>query len=170
MGVGRKPKPLEMKLLAGNPGKRPLKKNRLVVPCGKLVMPDYFSQEEAAIWNKYMEIIPKRMITVLDQDVFITYIEQVAIKNQAMRELKAMAEDHRKPDGSTAFMAVETERGWVKNPLITVIDTCAKNIRYYASELGFTAASRERLGSAGGEEEINPFAQFKKPAANQTTA
>jgi P27 family predicted phage terminase small subunit len=170
MGVGRKPKTLEMKILTGNPGKRTLKKNRAVAPAGKLRMPTDFSEEESAIWIETLRDSPRGVVKPADRELFIAFCEEVAIKRQAMRELKQAALDGAKPDGSTTFLSVETERGWVKNPLITVRDTSIKNIRYLASELGLSPASRERLGSAGGEEEINPFAQFKKPAANQTTA
>jgi P27 family predicted phage terminase small subunit len=174
MGVGRKNKTLEMKILAGNPGKRSLKKNRAVAPAGRLRMPADFSEEKAQIWNETIASAPRGVLKPADTELLISFVEQVALRRQAQRELEVMAKDNAKEqaDGTivSAYLAVETERGWVKNPLITVIDTAVKNIRYLASELGLSPASRERLGSAGGEEEINPFAQFKKPAANQTTA
>jgi phage terminase small subunit len=56
-----------------------------------------------------------------------------------MRELKQMGIDNHKPDGTTQYLTIETERGWVKNPLVTVLDTAAKQIRSLGAELGLTS-------------------------------
>lgn len=151
-----------MKLVTGNPGKRALNKKRAVAPAGNLILPDYFSEEQAAIWHESIANAPKSVLRPADRELLIAFCEQVAIKRQAQRELKQAALDGAKADGSTTFLSVETERGWVKNPLITVVDTAVKNIRYLASELGLSPASRERLGSQDEDETANPWAQFKK--------
>jgi P27 family predicted phage terminase small subunit len=170
MGVGRKNKTLEMKLLTGNPGKRSLNKSRAVAPAGKLILPDYFSEEQAAIWNETIANAPKRVLRPADRELLIAFCEQVAIKRQAQRELNKAAADRRTEDGSTEYLSVETERGWVKNPLITVVDTAVKNIRYLASELGLSPASRERLGSQDEDETENPWSQFKKTPSAENPA
>jgi P27 family predicted phage terminase small subunit len=155
---GRKPKSNEEKELTGsrrvNKGKRPK------APSGPMKCPIHFSIEERSIWDETLASAPKGVIKPADTELLTTFCEQVAIRRQAMRELAAIAEDNRKPDGSTQVMAVETERGWVKNPLITVADSCAKNIRSLASELGLSPASRERLASKQDDSSEDPWENF----------
>jgi len=109
--------------------------------------PAYFSDEERVIWDHSLAASALGVIKPADQELLITFCQQVAIQRQAMRELKVMAEKNKQVDGSTSYMTVTTERGVVKNPLLTVLDASAKTIRALASELGFSPASRERLTS-----------------------
>lgn len=158
---GRKPKSDAEKSLTGS--RRVSKGKKVKTPDGALQCPVYFTDEEREIWTASLANAPKGVIKPADIEVLITFCEQVAIRRQAMRELRSQAEEHRKEDGSTEVMTVETERGWVKNPLITVVDTCAKNIRSYASELCFTPASRERLASKMPSESDDPWENFEAP-------
>jgi P27 family predicted phage terminase small subunit len=156
---GRKPKSDEEKALTGNPGKRKLNKNRPQAPDGPMKCPAYFNREQRTIWEETLANAIKGTMKPSCIEVLITYCVQVSIQRQAMRELAQMMKDN-----SAHVMTVETERGWVKNPLITVIDTCAKNIRSYASELCLTVASQQRLASKLDEGEEDPWANFDTPA------
>jgi hypothetical protein len=48
---GRNRKPLEVKKVQGNPGRRPLNENRPEPPAGPLGCPEWMSEEEANIWG-----------------------------------------------------------------------------------------------------------------------
>ena len=146
MGRGRKPSPTGLKIALGNPGKRPIR-NCVIAPRGIMQCPSHFTDEEKLIWGQSTAASAYGVIKPADQELLITFCQQVAIQRQAMRELMVMAERNRQADGSTSYMTVATERGIVKNPLLTVLDASAKTIRALASELGFSPASRERLTS-----------------------
>lgn len=153
---GRKPKTDAERAAEGYRGHNPKRKNQPQAPEGALRCPLYFSDEERSIWDQTLADAPFDVIRPADVEVLIAFCQQVGIARQAMRELKQMAEENRKPDvelpdgtvvpGSTHVMTVETERGWVKNPLVTVLDGTSKTIRSLASELGLSPISRERLG------------------------
>ena len=143
---GRKPKTDAERAAEGYRGHNPKRKNQPKAPEGQLKCPLFFSDEERDIWEQTLANAPFDVIRPADVEVLIAFCQQVSIARQAMRELKQTAEDNRKPDGTTNVMTVETERGWVKNPLVTVLDSTSKTIRSLASELGLSPISRERLG------------------------
>jgi phage terminase small subunit len=51
--AGRPPKPTVLKLLTGNPGKRPLPKNEPKSPPGKALPPDWLDPVARALWDQY---------------------------------------------------------------------------------------------------------------------
>lgn len=51
--AGRPPKPTALKLLTGNPGRRPLPKNEPKPPAGKAEPPDWLSPMARKLWDKY---------------------------------------------------------------------------------------------------------------------
>lgn len=137
---GRKPKTTEEKKITGNPGKRRLNAVRPDAPEGLLRCPVFFTPEEAEIWAHTLKSAPLGVIKPADSELLAAFVQQVAIHRQAILELRSSASLFR---GKLHFMTIE--EGSTKNPLITVIDSCAKNIRALGSELGLTPASRERL-------------------------
>ncbi len=161
--TGRKPLTAEQKRIVGS--REPINHRRPKVVRGALRCPEYFGDAEKAVWDETLAVLPEGVESPAYRQLLITFCGQVVIRMQAMGELRRQAEDHRKEDGTTAYLTVETERGWVKNPLITVIDSCAKNIRSLASELGLTPIGRERLRTGGEEKpdkgkEESPLRKF----------
>lgn len=59
MTAGRRPKPVELKLLEGNPGRRPLptEDERPTVKHGKPVAPPNLPQEAAILWRELVKLL-----------------------------------------------------------------------------------------------------------------
>lgn len=67
---GRKPTPTHLKILRGNPGKRPLPKNE-IQPGGDVVMPRFLKGRAAKVWGEYApELIRLKVLTSIDVHTF----------------------------------------------------------------------------------------------------
>ena len=75
---GRKPKPRALKILAGNPGKRPLPKQE-PIPTGKAEMPPWLTANAIKVWE---ELAPEAMalgvLTSYDADQFAVFCTEFA--------------------------------------------------------------------------------------------
>jgi len=135
---GRKPKPVEAKRLAGNPGGRPLPEP--VILGGRVAprMPSYLPDGAKAAWR---QIVPRLaavgMLDAADGPALEALVMNVAIMRQAAGEL----------DG--APMMVDGSHGNVKrNPLFDVFQTAQAEVRTWCERFGMDPATRTRLGLA----------------------
>ena len=132
---GRKPKPTELKVLEGNPGKRKLNArepnpNKTAPTC-----PRWRENEAKKEWKrlaKKMEAIG--ILTEVDMAAFAGYCQAYARWKEAEEYLSA--------HGAT----VVTPSGYVQQvPQVSIAQTYLKLMGKYASEFGLTPASRSRL-------------------------
>ncbi len=136
---GRKPKTDAERAAEAYRGHHPKRQNQVKAPRGAMKCPKEFSAEERSVWKDTLANAPFDVIRPADREVLIAFCQQVAISRYTMREL-------RKSAGQYAMgMVIESERGSVKNPLLTILDSTAKNIKSLASELGLSPVSRERV-------------------------
>jgi len=82
---GKKPKPTALKVLQGNPGKRPLPKNEPVAG-GVPTCPSRLSEEAKAAWQRTLEIA--HWITEADREVLVTFCEAIAESAEAEAMLR----------------------------------------------------------------------------------
>jgi hypothetical protein len=94
MGVGRKPKTLEMKILTGNPGKRSLKKNRAVAPAGKLRMPPTFRKKKHRSGTRRSRFAARGAQACRSELLIIASSSRLRIKRQAHARAEVMAKDN----------------------------------------------------------------------------
>jgi len=67
---GRKPKPTYLKIVAGNPGRRPLNKSE-PRPVGTLeTPPDWLTEDQKAGWRYVIEHSPRGLLKRLDSAYF----------------------------------------------------------------------------------------------------
>lgn len=68
--VGRRPTPTELKLVTGNPGKRPLN-DQEPKPEGEVKRPSFVKGRAARVWNQYAAgLIAAGVLTAWDVDMF----------------------------------------------------------------------------------------------------
>lgn len=78
MSRGRKPKPTALKILQGNPGKRPLPRNE-PKPHGKAEQPDWLTAGGRSVWEQYAPVVEGMgLLTDADADVFGRWCELAA--------------------------------------------------------------------------------------------
>ena len=89
MRTGRPPKPLELRRLHGNPGRRPLPEVEELKPPGPLgAPPSFLSPEARAVWDRVADAMPRGMVASCDLDLMASYVTAVSLHEQTCRELR----------------------------------------------------------------------------------
>lgn len=127
MTSGRLPKPVEQKRLLGNPGGRPLPKPLALMPAtaGQWQMPDGLGEAGRALWS---DACAEGVIWLAktDKRALVEACHAVDAAQKAWERYMFTTD----PKDMTAYTAA------------------SKEARSHLSELGFTPASRSRLGVA----------------------
>jgi P27 family predicted phage terminase small subunit len=151
MPPGPKPKPPHLKLIEGNPGKRPI--NTLAPkPAPKApteprwvkLLPGPLStqirKDAAAEWKRIVPVLDGLgLLSVVDSALLTDYCICWARLLECERTL------------SLEGMTKETDRGPAKHPLTTVAGQYRSALKSYVGELGLGPSSRGRLAVPGTE-------------------
>jgi len=143
--MARPPVPTALKVLRGNPGKRPLTKNEPKPSLGAPGCPSWLSIEARAEWRR---VVPRLdeigMLTKVDRAALATYCETWATFVYAQRQVHEhgiviMAVEKISDDGQVIYTRA------TKNPAIIVARDAANQIRQFCTEFGMTPSARTRL-------------------------
>lgn len=150
---GAKPKPTHLKLLAGNPGKRPLNRNE-PKPQGDLHdAPDWLTDEQKAGWTYAIENAPAGLMKRLDRSALTAFVVAEDLHRQASVAV-----------GKFGLITKSPSKGEpMQNPYLPIINRQAQIMLKAAAELGFTPSSRSRVEIVGGETEDPAEAYFSRP-------
>lgn len=131
---GRKPKPTALKILEGNPGKRPLNKGE-VCPTGAAVCPDWLEDEAKAEWERMSKALEDMgMLTSMDMVAFAGYCQAYA----RWKEAEEFLTQH----GSI----VRTPNGYLQQvPQVSIAQTNLKIVLKFCEQFGLTPSSRSRI-------------------------
>lgn len=159
MTVGRKPKPTHLKLVTGNPGKRPLPKAEAKVVPALPSPPPHLSDEAKVEWGRVSEDLYKvGLLSGVDRAVLAAYCQSYARWVQAERAIAEMA----KRDQLTGGLMIKTTNGnAIQNPLVGTANKAAADMVRYAAEFGMTPSARSRIVAAPPEDgERDPAAEY----------
>lgn len=140
MRPGPPPRPVALKILEGNPGKRPLPKNilkpRLGAPC-----PEWLSSTASAHW--------KRLAPMLERLGLLTEVDQSALAClcDALADLE-WANETIEEEGRTQMGVAGTA---IAHPAVLIARQAREHVRKFASEFGLTPSTRSRAELAGDE-------------------
>ena len=158
--TGRRPKPSNQKVMAGNPGKRPLDLES--EPSFEACVPDpppEIQGEALEEWRRAGPMLAaQKVLTAADMMVFALYCKAVARWRVAERGLLKAAKGDKDFEGLIQSGA--------PNPFLRVAKEASEQILKASVELGMTPAARTRVKMAG-TQKANPFAnngQQKKKA------
>ncbi len=140
--MGRKRTPAVLKLLTGNPGRKPLPKDEPKVKPGLPKPPSHLCRDAKAEWAKIsQELYAIGVLTKIDKAVLAAYCTSYALWARAWRAINLKT----KVKGDNGLIT-ETSTGYVaQNPLIGIANKAAVDMVKYASELGMTPASRSKV-------------------------
>jgi P27 family predicted phage terminase small subunit len=149
---GAKPKPTHLKLLAGNPGKRPLNRNE-PKPQGDLHdAPDWLTDEQKAGWTYAIANAPAGLMKRLDRSALTAFVVAEDLHRQATVAV-----------GKFGLITKSPSKGEpMQNPYLPIINRQAQIMLKAAAELGFTPSSRSRVEIVGGETEDPAEAFFAR--------
>jgi P27 family predicted phage terminase small subunit len=153
---GRKPKPVELKQLQGNPGKRALPKNQPRPKPGAPTRPGWLLPEAKREWTRVVaELKRLKMLTVVDRAALAGYCQAFARAVQAERALTEQ--------GTT----YETDTGQIKarpEMMIAMREWIA--VRMFCEQFGLTPSSRARLDIRDPSGDGDPFEEWLRSGSH----
>lgn len=134
---GRKPVPTRLKLLAGNPGKRPLNQNEPEPATAFLDCPPELSPAARAEWERLApELGDLGLLTHFDRAALAAYCAAYALWAEATAAIQKYGAMVKSPTGYP-----------MQSPYIGIANRQAELMIRLASEFGFTPASRSRIST-----------------------
>ena len=134
---GRRPKPTRIKLLTGNPGKRPLNHDE---PKPEIAVPDcpvelgLVARKE---WERMIgELSQLRILTNLDRAALAAYCGAYAMWAEATEAIQKYGSMVKSPSGYP-----------VQSPYVAIANRQTEIMMRIASEFGLTPASRSRISA-----------------------
>lgn len=147
---GRKPRPVELRLVDGNPGKRPVPEVPPPVS-GRPKAPAFLKGEARKEWNRCIGLMQE--MGTLGKETRAA----LAVYCKAWQRMLD-AEAHVAQHGEL----VSAPRTGVPmhNPYLAIANQAAATVVRLAAEFGFTPSSRARLGLKDGPEQKDPASRF----------
>lgn len=132
---GRKPKPTWLKVVAGNPGKRPIN-DAEPIPAEELVdAPGWMNAEQQEVWRQAIRQAPPGLLRSLDESVLAIWVVAAVMHRDAAQRVARVGTMVRAP-GSGYPM---------QNPYLAVVNKQAQIMLKAAAEMGFTPSARSRV-------------------------
>jgi P27 family predicted phage terminase small subunit len=135
---GRKPKPTELKILEGNPGRHPLNAAEPRPQCGPPDCPSQLDGPAKTEWRRLaQELADLGILTRIDRAVLAAYCVAWSRWARAQRKLSKQGE-LLKSEGGAEY----------QNPWLSIANRAMEQCVKIASELGMTPTSRSRVPAA----------------------
>lgn len=148
---GRKPKPTVLKLIEGNPGKRPLNCGEPAPPVGLPDCPEFLDAEARAEWKRVGPLLEGMgLVTLVDRAALAAYC--VAYSRWVHAEAQV---------ARFGTIVKSPEKGFpMKSPYLTVADQALESMRKFMVEFGLTPSSRSRIRVFDGGPVADEFDAF----------
>lgn len=147
---GPPPKPVNLKIVQGNPGKRRLPKTRAMTAGTRAGCPDWLSPGAKAEWRRVAPELDRiGLLTSLDRATLAGYCDAFDRWSECVRFTKKQGTHYMTPAGQL--------REW---PQVSMAKAAGQAMRAFAGDLGLTPTSRLRLNVEKEEVEDDPFEKF----------
>jgi P27 family predicted phage terminase small subunit len=148
---GRKPKPTTLKVLAGNPGKRPLNRAEPQVAQGLPDCPAFLDDEAKAKWFRTAGLLHDMgLLTKADRSALAAYCTAYSRWVAAEAEVRKYG----------AVVLTPVKRIPMKSPYLCVAEAALETMRKFMVEFGLTPFSRSRIRVIGEGPAADEFEQF----------
>ena len=153
MKSGPPPTPTRLKLLRGNPSKRPLNnkepKPRITIPS----CPKHLNQEARKEWRRITrELAALGLISNLDRAALAAYCDAYARWVEASENVRQFGLILKSPSGYP-----------IQSPYLAILNKAIEQMRVFLVEFGMTAASRSRIVTATSDDEDAEDQRFFGP-------
>ena len=158
MTPGPRPKPTHLKLVTGNPGRRPLPTGEARLAAALPTVPPHLSPDALTEWERVArELVDAGLLASLDRAALAAYCQAYARWAQAERALVEMG----RRDMLTGGLMIKTTGGnAIQNPLVGIANKAAADMVRYAAEFGMTPSSRTRIQATPPAQEADPSAKY----------
>jgi P27 family predicted phage terminase small subunit len=134
---GRRPKPSRVKVLTGNPGKRPLNAKE---PMPEAKVPDCPAELGPVARREWDRLASERgklrILTALDRSILAAYCNAYGLWAEATEAIQKFGTMVKSPSGFP-----------IQSPYVAIANRQAEIMMRIASEFGFTPASRSRIST-----------------------
>lgn len=132
---GPKPKPTAIKILEGNPGKRPLNNKEPQPKQGIPECPEWLEPEAKKVWERLaIELAQMGTLTTVDREVFASFCQSYARWKEAEEFLTLHG------------TIMRTQSGYIQQlPQVSIAQTYMKRMNESGSLLGLNASARSRI-------------------------
>lgn len=145
--AGRKPKPPQLKLIEGNPGKRPVPDAPQAPPIAPRkpkwteLVPGRTSSETRV--RKDADTEWQRIVPVLDSLGLLSTIDHAILTDYCV--VWARIQQGERLISHQGFTTTSEKGALAKHPVVTVLNQYRTQLRFYLGELGLSPSSRGRL-------------------------
>jgi P27 family predicted phage terminase small subunit len=148
---GRKPKPTLLKVLDGNPGKRPLNDSEPVAPAGDPECPDWLDDEAKAEWHRIIpDLREMGLLSRADRPALAAYCTAWSRWVHAEEQVRKFGPIVKSPEKQFPM----------KSPYLCVADQALEIMRKMMVEFGLTPSSRSRIRVPDGGRQGDEFDHF----------
>lgn len=152
---GRKPKPTHLRLVTGNPGKRPLNDREARVTPERPSAPDLLKGEARKEWFRITRLLSDAgLLTKLDRAVVAGYCVAWArwLECEKMVEERGMI--LRSPNGIPIY-----------SPYLSASNRAMEQLRQYAEQMGLSGSARSRIKAIETPASLDPAEAFLRGRA-----
>jgi P27 family predicted phage terminase small subunit len=148
---GRKPTPTTLKVLSGNPGKRPLNEREPAAPQGLPEIPEWLDDEAKAEWRRItIDLAEMGLLSKADRPALAAYCTAWSRWVDAEAQVKKYGTVVKSPD-----------KGFpMKSPYLSIADQALELMRKLMVEFGLTPSSRSRIRVPSGGDEADELDRF----------
>ncbi len=135
MKRGAKPTPTYLRVITGNPGKRPLNQDE-PQPVGDLnETPAWLTESQRAGWAYAIEHAPRGLLKHLDRSVLVVWVVAEDCHRQAAQEVSRLGMLVKAPNTGVPM----------QSPFMAIMNKQAHIMLNAAAQMGFTPSSRSQI-------------------------
>jgi P27 family predicted phage terminase small subunit len=157
---GRKPLPAHLKVVSGNPGRRPIKDavepEIVAPPC-----PEHLSGEARAEWGRIVpELMALRLLSQMDMAALAMYCQcygRWQYAEQVIAKMNQESED-------TGYVIASPNGFPVQSPWLNIANKAMEQCKSFLVEFGMSPSSRARIAPASAQMDL--FGDEKKKTGN----
>src|SRR5436190_3246963 len=155
---GRKPLPTHLKLITGNPGRKPLNEYEPRPPAALPTPPPELNEDGRIEWDRVaIRLYTLGILTAIDRGVLAAYCQAYGRWIRAERALSNVAATDKVFGG---ILARRKNGNLVVNPLVNAANKAMDDMRRLASEFGMTPSARSRIRADGQVDRNDPAAKY----------
>jgi P27 family predicted phage terminase small subunit len=165
---GRKPTPSHLKLIAGNPGHRPLNANEPKPDPQLPPVPAHLSEEAKIEWQRLArELYQLGLLTNLDRAALAGYCQAYADWIEAEGQLRRFGKVIKSPQRKVTRRAkdgsevVESSGGFpMQSPFLAMRNKALELMHKFGVEFGMSPSSRTRVNVSEGSAKTDPAHKY----------
>lgn|SRR5690606_1386574 len=132
---GRKPTPTALKIIAGNPGRRPLNAHEPQPRTDLAAPPEWMTERQKTTWSEVVALSPPGLLKDVDASVFSVWVVAFDLYQEASNKLARTGMLIKAPNTGVPM----------QSPYLAIVNKQAQIMMKAAAEMGFTPASRSRV-------------------------